>query len=216
VNIKQKKLYVSGPMQGIPDFNYPVFHQAARELTNRGYIVINPARHKADPTMAWADYLRRDLADVLRIEALALLPGWEASQGAQLEVYVAQSLDIPCRMLSSYFDDVDEEVPIRMVGPTTAEVKHWKLDNFDEENITETALGLSEETGELCRAVLKRYQGIRGEASYWSAELRKELADVVIKAHDVAGVEGFDLMMAVAERWDTVSRRDWRANPLTG
>jgi NTP pyrophosphatase (non-canonical NTP hydrolase) len=216
VSIKQKKLYLCGPMSGIAEYNYPVFHQVASDLKHKGYQITSPARNKPDSTMSWADYLRLGLADVLRVEALALLPGWEASQGAQLEVYLAQSLEMPCRTVANYLDDVDEEVPRRAVGPTTADVKDWKLENFDEESITETTLGLAEETGELCRAVLKRYQGIRGDKEYWSHEIKKEVADVVIKAHDVAAKEGFDLMVAVAERWDDVSRRDWRANPLTG
>ena len=216
MNIKEKKIYLSGPMAGIPDHNYPVFHQAAGDLATKGYIITNPARHKADSTMGWTDYLKRDLADVLRVDAVALLPGWEASQGAQLEVFVAQSLEIPCRLFENYINDVDVEISPRTGGPTTADVKHWKIDNFDEESITETTLGLAEETGELCRAVLKRYQGIRGDKTYWDEEVKKELSDIVIKCHDVAGKEGFDLMIAVAERWDIVSRRDWRAKPLTG
>jgi len=215
-NIKERRIYLCGPMSGLPEYNYPVFHQAAADLAKKGYIVVSPARGKPDSTLGWADYLKIGLADVLLAQAVALLPGWECSQGATLEVYVAQALGIPCRLVSNYTDDIDEEISTRMVGPTTAEVKEWKLENFDEENITETTLGLAEETGELCRAVLKRYQGIRGEAAYWSEEVRKELADVVIKAHDVAGKEGFDLTVAVAERWEDIRLRNWRANPLTG
>lgn len=215
-NIREKKIYLVGAMSGYADYNYPIFHQAAADLSRHGYVVVSPARGKPDSTLSWTDYLKIGLGDVLRAEALALLPGWESSQGANLEVFVAQSLELPCRPIENYMDDVDEEVPTRLVGPSTAEVKDWKFDNFDEETIVETTLGLAEETGELCRAVLKRYQGIRGEASYWSDEVRKEVADVVIKAHDVAGMEGFDLMMAVAERWADVVRRNWRVNPLTG
>ena len=86
------KVYISGPMTGYPDFNYPAFNAAETWLTDRGHDVLNPARHPKQDT--WAGYLRLDLADVLTADGIALLPGWEASRGAQLEVHVAHSLGI--------------------------------------------------------------------------------------------------------------------------
>ena len=84
------KVYISGPMTGYEGFNYPAFNRAETWLTDMGYDVLNPARHPQQAT--WVDYLRLDLADVLRADAVAVLPGWEASRGAALEVHVAHSL----------------------------------------------------------------------------------------------------------------------------
>ncbi len=86
-------IYISGPMTGYPENNYPTFHAAERQLTNLGYETLNPARHPNQES--WADYLRLDLADVLRANMVAVLPGWEASRGAALEVHVAHQLGIP-------------------------------------------------------------------------------------------------------------------------
>lgn len=91
-----------------------------------------------------------------------------------------------------------------------AQVATWVSHNFPDADRTGVALGLCEEAGEVARAVLKQAQGIRGTHEEWDAEIRKEIADVVIKACDVARACGFDLADAVAHRWADVSRRDWR------
>ena len=38
-------IYLSGPMTGLPEFNYPAFHEAARRWRAIGWDVINPAEH---------------------------------------------------------------------------------------------------------------------------------------------------------------------------
>lgn len=86
------KVYISGPMTGYPGFNYEAFNAAEATLAAKGHEPINPARHPVDPSWTWSDYLRTDLRDVLAADAVAVLPGWECSRGAALEVHVAHSL----------------------------------------------------------------------------------------------------------------------------
>lgn len=92
-------VYVAGPMTGLPDYNYPAFNQAAAELTDAGYDVLNPVTSEDDnttgTTQTWQWYMRHALAMVIRADGVALLPGWETSRGATLEVHVVQSLDLP-------------------------------------------------------------------------------------------------------------------------
>ena len=95
-------VYVAGPMTGIEDFNFPAFAAAAERLKLNGYEVINPADNdNGDPEQAaqsgtpWEDYMRKDLADVLEADAVAVLPGWQRSRGASLEVTVATALGVP-------------------------------------------------------------------------------------------------------------------------
>lgn len=71
-------------------------------------------------------------------------------------------------------------------------------------DVESEALALAEETGEVCRAVVKRRHGVRGSRDDWSAQLRVELAQVVAACFNLPAIEGFDLMEAVEQehrRW---------------
>jgi methylmalonyl-CoA mutase cobalamin-binding subunit len=91
------RIYVSGPMTGLPDLNFPAFHRAAATLRESGYEVVNPAEiDEAEPApraaRTWADCLRRDIQALVDCTAIALLPGWEHSRGAKLEKHIATEL----------------------------------------------------------------------------------------------------------------------------
>ena len=88
--------YLSGPMTGLPDFNRPAFHAAAATLRAQGHVVINPAEVDLGPDATWADYMRIHLAEIARrVTQVFVLPSWESSRGAQLEVHVARALGLP-------------------------------------------------------------------------------------------------------------------------
>lgn len=103
------KVYIAGPMTGLPEFNFPAFHAAADVWRNSGWEVINPAElDEEDTTKPWDFYLRRDLKLLVDCDAIAMLPDWELSRGAKLEHYVAQALG-----LSVY--DADSPVLLRPI-----------------------------------------------------------------------------------------------------
>ena len=87
-------VYVSGPMTGYADWNFPAFNAAAADLRAQGLRVINPADHGLVDGAEWADYLRTDLVQLLTCERIHLLPGWRKSKGAQLELHVAKALGL--------------------------------------------------------------------------------------------------------------------------
>ena len=82
-------LYLSGPMTGLPEFNFPAFRAEAERLRALGYAVTNPAEINTDTTTPWQECLRQDLREMLDCDAIALMPGWEQSRGANLELHVA-------------------------------------------------------------------------------------------------------------------------------
>ena len=110
------KLYLAGPMRGIPEFNFPAFKIAAEILRSRGYEVFNPAekdneRHgtdiskgntTGDETVAAKTHgfnlreaLGVDLAWICEhADGIALLPGWENSKGAKAEHATAVALGL--------------------------------------------------------------------------------------------------------------------------
>jgi hypothetical protein len=88
------RLYLSGPMSGVPDLNFPQFHAEAERLRAIGFDVVNPAEINTDPGESWASCLRKDIAALVTCDVIAMLPGWESSKGATLEHYVARALNM--------------------------------------------------------------------------------------------------------------------------
>jgi hypothetical protein len=95
-------------MRGIPEFNFPAFEEAAATLRYDGFEVWSPAerdieilgsRERAvdteNPGRTFKDCMADDLPVVCNSDFIVVLPGWEKSQGAQLEVHVARTLSIP-------------------------------------------------------------------------------------------------------------------------
>lgn len=89
---RANRVYVAGPMTGITDFNYPAFNAVADQLRAQGYEVENPADHGIVEGAQWADYMAYDLTRLGLCGVIALLPDWEKSQGARLEVLIAERL----------------------------------------------------------------------------------------------------------------------------
>lgn len=83
------KIYVAGPMTGLPDFNYPAFHAAAAALRAVGHQVENPAENPDPACKSWAGYMRMALAQLVTCDAIYLLKGWERSKGANIECDLA-------------------------------------------------------------------------------------------------------------------------------
>ena len=89
------KLYIAGPMTGLPEYNFPAFHSVAANLRGKGHEVVNPAELQAPDDTTWPNYMRGALRAMLTCEAVVLLPGWVRSNGARLERMVADRLLIP-------------------------------------------------------------------------------------------------------------------------
>lgn len=111
------KLYLAGPMTGIPEFNFPAFNAAAAALRKQGHYVFNPAerdieRHNGidiskgntngDQAEAAAkhgfnlrDALHEDCTFICQeADGIAMLPGWERSAGANAEHALAKALSL--------------------------------------------------------------------------------------------------------------------------
>lgn len=92
------KLYLCGPMTGLPDYNYAAFDTAAFRLRARGFDVINPAEEfGGNQNLAREIYMRRSFENVLKADGVALLPDWDTSPGARLESAMAVELCIPIK-----------------------------------------------------------------------------------------------------------------------
>lgn len=85
-------IYLSGPMSGLPDFNFPAFNELAKILRGKGYNVVNPAEIEEEPGKEWHEYLRKDIRAMMDCDTICLLPGWDKSKGARLELHIALEL----------------------------------------------------------------------------------------------------------------------------
>lgn len=102
------KLYIAGPMTGIPDSNYPAFRKAEADLKAAGYDVLCPVdaeqHNDTGKPQTWDWYMRHALRMVLDADGVALLPEWRQSRGARLEREVAQSLGLSVFTLGYWLD----------------------------------------------------------------------------------------------------------------
>lgn len=93
------RVYIAGPMSGLPANNYPAFNQAAEDLADVGFEPLNPvnvSKHcNGSCKHDWQWYMRRTLTMMLTADRVALLPGWENSRGATIENDLALSIGIP-------------------------------------------------------------------------------------------------------------------------
>lgn len=94
-------VYISGPMTGLPELNFPAFNAAAFRLRAAGFSVVNPAELCPDPAADWSQCMRADIKALCDCDVIALLPGWEDSKGAHLEVHIAHRIGIKVRTVES-------------------------------------------------------------------------------------------------------------------
>ncbi|SDX13948.1 protein of unknown function [Variovorax sp. YR634] len=87
-----KRIYIAGPMTGKPELNFPLFHREAARLRAEGFEVANPTEINPDPTAGWVACMRADIKELVDCDAILMLPGWEWSEGASTEHYIAQKL----------------------------------------------------------------------------------------------------------------------------
>lgn len=90
---RARVVYIAGPMTGLPEYNFPAFNAAAERMRGEGMVVYNPADHGLIPGADWTDYLRFDLGNLVKCEAIYMLPGWSKSKGARLEHKLAKKLE---------------------------------------------------------------------------------------------------------------------------
>lgn len=138
------KLYIAGPMTGIPGFNYRAFEEAARRLVATGHEAVNPTELDTpeerelilasdgthfDLDKTWGDYLSRDVKLLTDggVDGVLVLRGWEQSRGARLETFLAHALlGLPIfRFGAGPWDEVLFTVSIHELVPAWASSKDW-------------------------------------------------------------------------------------------
>lgn len=133
------KVYLSGAMSNQPDGGEAAFTEAAAYLRAEGHEVISPLEMDVDrgleevnprnvPEKLWQECLADDLRVICdpTVEAIVVLPGWQDSRGAALEVYVAQQLGKPILAYPS-LEPVEQRITSKTGGAKGRKLQRFEL-----------------------------------------------------------------------------------------
>ena len=111
-------LYQAGPMRSRPYFNSVAFEIAATNLRAQGIEVVSPVEMDQELGMNFMDYpegteplpegfslpelMRRDLEALTSCDGVVVMPGWQHSTGATVEVAYARFLGLPVYDLGEF------------------------------------------------------------------------------------------------------------------
>lgn len=86
----RRKIYLSGPMTGLPDYNRAAFAHWASRISEGGDIALNPG--VLPDGLTDNEYMDICCAMLRSADSIMLLEGWENSPGARAEWALAEKL----------------------------------------------------------------------------------------------------------------------------
>lgn len=103
------RVYISGPITGIPSLNIPRFDEEEYSLRAEGYEVFNPhsIAWPSEITLAewralgiydkelWLYFMRICIGQIPLCDEMRMLPHWQNSKGAVREHRIAEWLEMP-------------------------------------------------------------------------------------------------------------------------
>lgn len=88
--------YLSGPMSGYPEYNYPEFERTKKNLERQGYKIVSPHECEPDPDAGsiseeqlWENMMVKCMAKMEECNGIILMEGWPESRGARRELEYA-------------------------------------------------------------------------------------------------------------------------------
>ena len=114
------KIYIAGPMSGLPNLNWEAFDIKEKQLVDEGFDVVNPARMDRDigldpENVGEYDYeeaARRDIDALGKCDAIYLMSGFQFSKGACWERALAKHWG-----LKRYYEVPRHDHEIENFGP---------------------------------------------------------------------------------------------------
>lgn len=106
-----KKVYISGAMTDVEDYNKPAFKRAEEKLRSMNFEPVNPHELFTEEELKnafnkvitaewtkddlWAYFMKRDIEYLVQCDFVAVLPYWETSRGANLELAIVKAIKMP-------------------------------------------------------------------------------------------------------------------------
>lgn len=106
------RIYLSGPISGLPNLNRGNFTALRDELVELGYnanfiVVPHELFEGIDiSNYEWEDYMRTCIKELLNCELVLTLPDWDRSKGAALEVHIARQMNIAVSNAQVYLSKI--------------------------------------------------------------------------------------------------------------
>lgn len=91
---EEMKIYIAGPITGLPEGNKPAFDLAAAQLRLAGNEVVNPWELEPQQGLPWAHYMKVCIRALVDCDKVYFLPNWQNSKGACLEHKIAWALGL--------------------------------------------------------------------------------------------------------------------------
>ena len=88
-----KTIYIAGPITIDPILYQMKFMIVEKFLKDLGYNVYNPAI--LEEGLDYKYYIDTGLKNLMRCDAICMMPNWEHSKGACLEHHYAETIDMP-------------------------------------------------------------------------------------------------------------------------
>jgi hypothetical protein len=114
------RIYVIGPVSGHDDLNAPAFEHARTALFEAGYMPLIP-HDFVSADADWLAAMKRSLETLAKADAIALLEGWQTSNGARIEWNIARSLGIEIATVDEWLFRSED---IAEIAARIAERKH--------------------------------------------------------------------------------------------
>lgn len=98
MRIPRRVAYLSGPMSGVADHNFPAFRECASRLRQwTDWHIVSPVELELNAnftpgSLSTEEYLKADIRELLECDTIVRLPGWQNSYGAGVELAVAEAI----------------------------------------------------------------------------------------------------------------------------
>ena len=86
-----RKIYISGKISGLPIQEIAAKFRAAEDKIRRfGFEPVSPLNNGLPLEAEWADQMGKDVALLLKSDAVYMMENWQKSEGATLEYLIAK------------------------------------------------------------------------------------------------------------------------------